>query len=70
MNETDPPFGQPDVVPLSDEDAAVQVVEAAVLGLWEVVNQLTRLRRTMGGPWRSVNGAAFRRGLGRAVAAL
>jgi uncharacterized protein (TIGR00730 family) len=40
------PFGQPDVVRLSDEDAAVALLERAVTGLWEVVNDLTRFRRT------------------------
>jgi uncharacterized protein (TIGR00730 family) len=39
-------FGQSDVVRLSDEDATTALVEHAVIGLWEVVNQLTRLRRT------------------------
>jgi CHAD domain-containing protein len=32
--------------------------------------ELTRLRRSMGGPWRRVSGPTFRRLLGRAVAAL
>jgi len=32
--------------------------------------ELARLRRTMGGPWRAVSGATFRRLLGRAIAAL
>ncbi len=32
--------------------------------------ELTRLRRTMGVPWRAVSGTAFRRLLGRAVSAL
>jgi len=32
--------------------------------------ELARLRRTMGVPWRGVNGTAFRRALGRAVSAL
>jgi uncharacterized protein (TIGR00730 family) len=41
-----PSFGQSDVVKLSDEDASVAVLERAVTGLWEVVNDLTRLRRT------------------------
>jgi uncharacterized protein (TIGR00730 family) len=40
-------FGQSDSVRLSDEDATTAVVEHAVKGLWEVVNELTRLRRTM-----------------------
>jgi hypothetical protein len=39
-------FGQPDIVKLSDEDAAVALLQRAVTGLWEVVNDLTRLRRT------------------------
>lgn len=33
-------------------------------------HELARLRRTMGGPWRGVSGAPFRRLLGRAVSAL
>jgi len=40
------PFGQSNVVRLSDEDGTVAVLERAVGGLWEVVNDLTRLRRT------------------------
>src|SRR3954453_6434298 len=45
---TKPPetFGQPDIVRLSDEDATTELVERAVSGLWDVVNDLTRLRRT------------------------
>jgi hypothetical protein len=39
-------FGQSDIVRLSDEDAAVALLERAVTGLWEVVNELTRFRRT------------------------
>src|SRR5215471_2777429 len=39
-------FGQSDVVRLDDEDATTALVERAVTGLWEVVNELTRLRRT------------------------
>ena len=46
MSEPEPGFGQPDIVRLSDEDAAVAVLQRAVTGLWEVVNDLTRLRRT------------------------
>src|SRR3954470_16450366 len=41
-----PSFGQSDTVKLSDEDAVTALVERAVTGLWEVVNELTRLRRT------------------------
>ena len=43
---SDPTFGQTDIVKLSDEDASVALLERAVLGLWEVVNDLTRFRRT------------------------
>ena len=35
-----------ELVSLGDEEATVQVVSQAVLGLWEVVNNLTRLRPT------------------------
>jgi predicted Rossmann-fold nucleotide-binding protein len=38
--------GQPNVVLLSDEEATTRLVMGAVEGLWEVVSQLTRLRRT------------------------
>src|SRR5436190_15635208 len=46
MSEAEPGFGQSDIVKLSDEDAVTALVERAVTGLWEVVNDLTRLRRT------------------------
>ena len=46
MSETKPPFGQPDTVRFSDEDASFKLLESVISGLWEVVNQLTRLRRT------------------------
>jgi uncharacterized protein (TIGR00730 family) len=46
MAESETSFGQTDIVRLSDEDAATALVERAVTGLWEVVNELTRLRRT------------------------
>ena len=46
MSEPNPVFGQSDIVKLSDEDAVTALVERAVTGLWEVVNELTRLRRT------------------------
>jgi|HubBroStandDraft_6_1064221.scaffolds.fasta_scaffold159103_3 hypothetical protein len=45
MNKTTESFGQSDIVRLSDEDARVALLERAVTGLWEVVNELTRLRR-------------------------
>jgi uncharacterized protein (TIGR00730 family) len=46
MSEIEPGFGQSDVIYLRDEDAASHLIEGAIGGLWEVVNQLTRLRRT------------------------
>jgi uncharacterized protein (TIGR00730 family) len=44
--------GQPDVVLLSDEDAATELLVGAVEGLWDVVSQLTRLRRTQRANYR------------------
>jgi uncharacterized protein (TIGR00730 family) len=46
VRQEDQSFGQSDIVKLSDEDAAVALLERAVTGLWEVVNDLTRFRRT------------------------
>jgi uncharacterized protein (TIGR00730 family) len=46
MSEANQTFGQSDIVKLSDEDATGALVERAVQGLWDVVNDLTRLRRT------------------------
>src|ERR1043166_2959735 len=46
MSKQKSSFGQSDIVRLSDEDAAVELLERAVTGLWGVVNELTRFRRT------------------------
>jgi uncharacterized protein (TIGR00730 family) len=46
MSKENESFGQSDIVRLSDEDASVALLEDAVTGLWEIVNQLTRFRRT------------------------
>ena len=46
MSKEKTSFGQADIVRLSDEDAAVELLERAVTGLWDVVNELTRFRRT------------------------
>jgi uncharacterized protein (TIGR00730 family) len=46
MKQKKSSFGQSDIVRLSDEDAAVALLERAITGLWEVVNELTRFRRT------------------------
>jgi len=46
MSASSPVFGQSDIVRLSDEDASVALLERSITGLWEVVNDLTRFRRT------------------------
>src|SRR5262249_47482374 len=46
MSKKKSAYGQSDIVRLGDEDATTAVVERAVTGLWEVVNELTRFRRT------------------------
>jgi uncharacterized protein (TIGR00730 family) len=46
VSNQDQTFGQTDIVKFSDEDAATALLERAVGGLWEVVNDLTRFRRT------------------------
>jgi uncharacterized protein (TIGR00730 family) len=46
MSNENESFGQSDIVRLSDEDASVALLEHAITGLWEIVNQLTRFRRT------------------------
>src|SRR6478672_414070 len=46
MSKEKTSFGQSDIVRLSDEDAATELLERAVTGLWKVVNELTRFRRT------------------------
>src|SRR6187455_282939 len=39
--------GQPGgLIPLSDEKAALEILTKSVMGLWETVNNLTRLRPT------------------------
>jgi uncharacterized protein (TIGR00730 family) len=43
MNTGKAPHARPNAISLSDEDAVRQAVSEAVLGLWDVVNNLTRL---------------------------
>lgn len=38
------PFISPENIPIHDHEAAFDVVQASVLGLWEVVNNLTRIQ--------------------------
>jgi len=44
MSTTNPGERRPDVISLSDEEGVKQVLVNSVLGLWDVVNNLTRLR--------------------------
>lgn len=46
MTSENPSFGQTDIVRLSDEDATVEILTRSLTGLWDVVNNITRLRRT------------------------
>ncbi len=46
MSEKSAPAERPGVVALSDEDAASALLVSSIEGLWTVVSQLTRLRRT------------------------
>src|SRR3954471_14640598 len=46
MSEPGSTFGQSDIVKLNDEDATVALLQRSITGLWEVVNDLTRFRRT------------------------
>ena len=43
MKTLKPPSARPNAISLGDEEAVRQAVSAAVLGLWDVVNNLTRL---------------------------
>jgi uncharacterized protein (TIGR00730 family) len=46
MSENAAAPGRRGIVALSDEDAATELLTTAIEGLWTVVSQLTRLRRT------------------------
>lgn len=46
MTETNPALSSTDIIPLSDEERASEVIAQSILGMWQVVNNLTRLRRT------------------------
>jgi uncharacterized protein (TIGR00730 family) len=45
MSSNNPPSGDT-LVPLSDEKAALEILTKSVIGLWDTVNTLTRLRPT------------------------
>lgn len=44
MNKNDPTVQKQDLISLADEDGVKPVLVNSVLGLWDVVNDLTRLR--------------------------
>jgi uncharacterized protein (TIGR00730 family) len=46
MGASETPQGNPNVVSLADEDAVKQILTSTVFSLWDIVNNLTRLRPT------------------------
>jgi uncharacterized protein (TIGR00730 family) len=46
VSDADAFIGSSDIVRLGDEEATARVLSQAILGLWEVVNSLTRLQPT------------------------
>jgi hypothetical protein len=46
MSEWNPALHDSDIVDLQDQEQTIELVSASILGLWEVVNNLTRLRPT------------------------
>jgi hypothetical protein len=59
LSTTDSPGPRPDVVSLGDEDALKDVVWKSVLGLWDLINDLTRLRPSRSERYRvSIFGSA------------
>jgi uncharacterized protein (TIGR00730 family) len=59
MNDTDQPQQQNGRIPLSDEAGVKQVLVESVLGLWDVVNNLTKLRASQRDRYRvSIFGSA------------
>ena len=46
MSEPNPALQGADTVDLQDQQQTIELVSASILGLWEVVNNLTRLRPT------------------------
>ena len=52
MDEKKPARSSTDTITLSDEERSSEVIAQSILGLWAVVNDLTRLRRTQRGDFR------------------
>src|SRR4051812_11711074 len=44
MSSNDPQASKPNTISLADEDAVKQLLASTVFGLWDIVNDLTRLR--------------------------
>src|SRR5947208_2457280 len=44
MSSPKSPASDPDIVSLADEEGVKQIVTQSILGLWDLVNNLTRLR--------------------------
>ena len=44
MSTPDSAKSRPDVVSLGDQDAVKEIVWKSVLGLWDLINDLTRLQ--------------------------
>jgi uncharacterized protein (TIGR00730 family) len=59
MSTNDSTQHRPDVISLADEDGVKEVLVSSVLGLWDVVNNLTRLRPSKSSRYRvSIFGSA------------
>jgi hypothetical protein len=59
MSTNDSTEHRPDIISLADEDGVKQVLVNSVLGLWDVVNNLTRLRPSRSSRYRvSIFGSA------------
>jgi hypothetical protein len=59
LSTTDSPGPRPDVISLGDEQAVKEVVWKSVLGLWDLINDLTRLRPSRSERYRvSIFGSA------------
>ena len=62
MNNSDAKEDQARVVSLADEEAVKQILVDSVFGLWEVVNNLTRLRPSKRDRYRATIFGSARRG--------
>jgi uncharacterized protein (TIGR00730 family) len=59
MTDTPPRFGPSNAVRIDDEDAVAALLQGSIKGLWAVIDQLTRLRRSRRANYRvSIFGSA------------